>query len=688
MTDARTRHAELAQLINDARFQYYVLDAPTLTDAGFDAMMAELTAIEEEIPELRTPDSPSQQVGGAVSATFAAVEHLVPMMSLDNAFSTAEVERWAARLGAATPLLCEVKIDGLALDLVYRNRRLATAATRGDGRFGEDVTANVLTIDGIPHTLPPDAPDLLEVRGEVFMPPAAFAALNESLLAAGKQAFANPRNSAAGSLRQKDPRVTASRKLRFYAHGIGASTGEPLTRQSDAYARLAGWGIPVSPYNKVVPGLPEALGYIEAQENHRHDLEHEMDGVVLKVDDLARQRELGFTSRAPRWAIAFKYPPEEVNTKLLAIEVNTGRTGRVTPFGVMEPVVVAGSTVAMATLHNGHEVARKDVRPGDTVILRKAGDVIPEILGPVLALRPEGLPAWQMPTHCPSCGTELVEVREGDKDLRCPNTRSCPSQLRERLFHLASRAALDIETLGWQAADALLTSGLVADEGDLFALTADDLARSDFFTRVDPKTKQRVLTANAAKLLANLEAAKTRPWTKFLVALSIRHIGKGVAPIVARAFPSVRALSEASQEELAQVEGVGPTLAASIVEWFGVDWHRAIVEKWLAAGAVMADEVAEAAQEARATLEGLTVVVTGSVPGYTRESAQQAITDRGGKASGSVSSKTSVLVAGESGGSKYAKAESLGIPILTAERFEELLADGAAAIERAAGAGE
>ncbi|MFZ2426814.1 MAG: NAD-dependent DNA ligase LigA [Propioniciclava sp.] len=682
MTDPRARHAELAALINDARFQYYVLDNPTLTDAGFDAMMAELTAIEEALPELRTPDSPSQQVGGAASATFAEVEHLVPMMSLDNAFSTAEVEHWFSRLGEVSSLLCEVKIDGLALDLVYRDRRLAVAATRGDGRFGEDVTANVLTIADVPQTLPAHAPDLLEVRGEVFMPASAFAALNESLVAAGKAQFANPRNSAAGSLRQKDPRVTASRRLRFYCHGIGASSGAPVATQSQAYAALAAWGLPISPHNEVVPGLPEALAYIARQETHRHDLEHEMDGVVLKVDDLARQAELGFTSRAPRWAIAFKYPPEEVNTRLVSIEVNTGRTGRVTPYGVMEPVVVAGSTVAMATLHNAHEVARKDVRPGDTVVLRKAGDVIPEIVGPVLALRPAGLPAWTMPTHCPSCGTALVEVREGDKDLRCPNTRSCPSQLRERLFHLASRAALDIEVLGWQAADALLASGLLTDEGDLFDLGPEDLSRADFFTRVDPKTKERVLTANATKLLVNLEAAKHRPWAKFLVALSIRHIGKGVAPTVARAFPSDEALGAATVEELAQVEGVGPTLAASVVEWFSVDWHRAIVAKWVAAGAVLADPARPEEDDhpdVADTLAGLTVVVTGSVPGYTRDGAKEAIAAHGGKAAGSVSGKTSVLVAGESGGSKYAKAEALGVPILPAERFTDLLARGAAA---------
>ena len=575
MTEAedQSRHAELAQQINDARFQYYVLDAPTLTDAGFDALMAELQALEEAHPEFVTPESPSQQVGGGLSATFAAVEHLEPMMSLDNAFSTEEVERWYARLGGPAELLCEVKIDGLALDLVYRNRRLATAATRGDGRYGEDVTANVRTIADIPLTLADDAPDLVEVRGEVFMTPAAFAALNASLEEAGRARFANPRNSAAGSLRQKDPRVTASRKLRFLCHGIGASSGQAPQRQSEGYDLLRAWGLPVSTHNVVVPDLAAALAYIETMAGRRHDLEHEMDGIVLKVDDRARQRELGSTSRAPRWAIAFKYPPEEVNTKLLRIEVNTGRTGRVTPYGVMEPVVVAGSTVEMATLHNAHEVARKDVRPGDTVVLRKAGDVIPEILGPVLALRPEGLPAWVMPTHCPGCGTELVEQKEGDKDLRCPNTRSCPSQLRERVFFVASRTALDIENLGFQAADALLSAGLIEDEGDLFALTEEDLAKSDFF-----KTKAGVLNANAKKLLANLEGAKTRPWAKFLVALSIRHISKGVAPDVARAFPSVEALSSASEEELSAVDGIGPTLAGSITGWFAVDWHPAIVE--------------------------------------------------------------------------------------------------------------
>ncbi len=671
----RSRHADLAQRVNDARFQYYVLDAPSLSDAAFDELMRELEALEERRPELRTPESPSQQVGGGLGATFAPVEHLQPMMSLDNAFTTAEVERWYARLGGPAELLCEVKIDGLAVDLVYRDRRLATAATRGDGRFGEDVTANVRTIGGVPLTLSADAPDLVEVRGEVYLPPQEFSALNASLVEAGRAPFANPRNSAAGSLRQKDAKVTASRGLRFLSHGLGATSGPVVPRLSEAYELLRGYGLPVSPHNALVPGLDEALAYIAAFEARRHDLDHEMDGVVLKVDDRARQQALGATSRAPRWAIAFKYPPEEVNTTLLRIEVNTGRTGRVTPYGVMEPVVVAGSTVEMATLHNAHEVKRKDVRPGDTVVLRKAGDVIPEIVGPVVALRPEGLPEWTMPTHCPSCGTELREEREGDKDLRCPNTRSCPSQLRERLFHLASRAALDIETLGWQAADALLSAGLLTDEGDLFSLTADDLLTSEFF-----RTKAGALKANGAKLLDNLAAARTRPWAKFLVALSIRHVGKGVAPDVARAFPSVDALRAATADELAAVPGIGPTLAASIREWFAEDWHVAIVDKWQAAGCVMADAAASE-PDAEPTLAGLTVVVTGAVPGYTRETAQEAILARGGKAAGSVSRNTTVLVAGETSGSKYAKAEALGVPILDADRFDDLLARGRAALD-------
>lgn len=674
----RARHAELARQIEEHREHYYLEDAPLVSDAEFDALVLELLQIEERHPELATPDSPSQQIGGAVSATFAPVVHRTVMMSLDNAFDTDALRRWAARLGGPAPLLCELKVDGVAIDLVYLRGRLHTAATRGDGVVGEDVTANVRTIRSIPRVLA-DAPEVVEVRGEVFMRPADFRALNEGLVEAGRAPFANPRNSAAGSLRQKDPRVTAARPLDFLCHGLGEFSGAAPTRLSEAYGVLRDLGLPVSPHNRVVPDLDAALGYIEYFREHRHDLDHEMDGVVLKVDDLARQRELGATSRAPRWAIAFKYPPEEVTTRLLAIEVNTGRTGRVTPYGVMEPVVVAGSTVEMATLHNAHEVARKDVRPGDTVVLRKAGDVIPEIVGPVMALRPPGLPAWVMPTHCPSCGTELRPEKEGEKDLRCPNARSCPAQARERLFHLASRAALDIEMLGWKAADALLSAGLLVDEGDLFDLTAERLVTVPFFQRAHPRTREIELGENGRRLLENLAAARTRPWVRFLVALSIRHIGKGVAPDVARAFPSVDALATASLEELSAVDGIGPTLAASIVEWFSVDWHREIVRKWRAAGCVMADE-AVAPVGAEQTLRGLTVVVSGAVPGYTRETAEAAIVAAGGRAAGSVSRRTTVLVAGESAGSKVARAGQLGVPVISADRFDELLARGADAL--------
>lgn len=711
--DAAARHAQLAAEINDARLRYYVLDQPTLSDAAFDALMRELEALEDAHPDLRTPDSPTQRVGGAVGATFAPVTHLEPLMSLDNAFSFDDVRKWAARLGEPTPeLLCEVKIDGLALDLVYRHGRLVSAATRGDGRVGEDVTANVRTIASVPAVLTgPDVPELLEVRGEVFMNAVDFAALNASLVEAGKATFANPRNSAAGSLRQKDPRVTASRKLDFLCHGIGAYSGAAFERQSDAYQVLAGLGLPVSPANRVVATLDEALAYITEQGEHRHDLPHEMDGVVLKVNGRAAQAELGFTSRAPRWAIAFKYPPEEVNTKLLAIEVNTGRTGRVTPFGVMEPVFVSGSTVEMATLHNGFEVARKDVRPGDTVVLRKAGDVIPEIVGPVLALRPEGLPAWVMPTHCPSCGTELRPEKEGDKDLRCPNARSCPAQLRERVFGLAGRGALDIEALGWEAAIALTDPefGRPADattlpqtpvldsEAGLFDLTAADLAGVEvwrrrkkagveqppaqepfFYTKATAK-KPAAPRETTNKLFAELEKAKAQPLWRVIVALSIRHVGPTAARALADHFGSLDAIRSASDEELSAVDGVGGTIAAAIRDWFdGSDagWHRAIVDRWAAAGVRMADEASEASTVPQ-TLIGLTVVVTGAVPGFTRDSANEAVTARGGKSTGSVSKNTSVLVAGETTGSKYAKAETLGIPILPAERFADLLARGA-----------
>lgn len=690
--EARERHAELSEQLNDARWRYHVLDAPTVSDGEFDALMRELVDLEERFGGLRTPDSPSQQVGGPPSTTFTPVTHLTPMQSLDNAFSEEELRHWGDRVTrdagpglAQSGFLCELKIDGLAVDLVYEQGRLVRAATRGDGRVGEDITANIRTITAIPERISPidgHLPEVLEVRGEVFLGIEGFRQLNESLVEQGKAPFANPRNAAAGSLRQKDPRVTATRPLAFIAHGIGAVSGLELERLSAAYEILKGFGIPTTQYARVVPDLDGVWAFVEEVAEHRHDYVHEIDGAVVKVDERRLQDLLGSTSRAPRWAIAFKYPPEEVTTKLLDIRVNVGRTGRVTPYAVMEPVVVAGSTVAMATLHNGFEVERKGVLIGDTVVLRKAGDVIPEILGPVADLRDGTERTFVMPTECPNCGSPLRPEKEGEKDIRCPNQRSCPAQLRERLFHLASRQALDIEVLGERAADALLAAGLLTDEGDLFDLTADGLAQVEFFTRAAKKAEleagsgERVLNANGLKLLANLEEAKHRPFAKFLVALSIRHIGKGVAPDVAAAFPSIEALGSATEEELAAVEGIGPTIAESIREWFSTDWRREIVAKWQAAGCVLADEPAEPGEALPQTLAGLSIVVTGSIPGFTRDSAAEAITARGGRSASSVSKKTDFVVVGDSAGSKADKAVALKRPILDADGFAILLEQG------------
>lgn len=686
-TELRAEHQLLAEQVEEARFRYYVLDDPTLSDADFDQRLRRLEEIEELVPELRTPDSPTQKVGGAVSTQFTAVDHLQRMESLDNAFSTEELQAWAARIardGITDPAyLCELKVDGLAINLLYQHGRLVRALTRGDGRTGEDVTPNVKTIAAVPHTLTDSprfpVPDLVEVRGEVFLPVAAFERLNASLAEAGKAMFANPRNSAAGSLRQKDPRVTASRDLGMVCHGIGAREGFEPTAQSHAYEALAAWGLPVSEQVRVVGSLAEVEAYIANAGEHRHTIvPYEIDGVVVKVDDVALQRRLGSTSRAPRWAIAFKYPPEEVNTKLISIEVNTGRTGRVTPYGVMEPAKVAGSTVVNATLHNAYEVKRKDVRPGDTVILRKAGDVIPEILGPVLALRPEGLPEWVMPTECPSCGTTLVEQKEGDKDLRCPNHRDCPAQVTERVFHVASRQAFDIEGLGYEAAVALLEAGAITNEGDVFDLDAERLAKAPVFTRAPKKGEEGPqLSANALKLLANLDRAKAQPLWRVLVALSIRHVGPTASRALATEFGTMDAIETAPEGRLAAAEGVGPTIAEAVTEWFAVDWHREIVAKWRAAGVTMADERDDSVVR---TLEGLTVVVTGSLVGFSRDSAKEAILARGGKAAGSVSKNTDFVVVGENAGSKADKAEQLGVPVLDEAGFTRLLEGGPAAL--------
>jgi DNA ligase (NAD+) len=704
LDEARQRHAELSEKLRDAQYRYYVLDAPTIADIEYDTDMRALEALEEQFPELRTPDSPTQNVGGGLSTLFTPVEHLERLLSLDNVFSEEEFAAWtdrAARLGGAGPYLCELKIDGLAIDLVYERGRLARAATRGDGRTGEDVTLNVRTIKSVPDRLTGDAvPEVLEVRGEVFLPEAAFVRLNESLQEAGKPAFANPRNAGAGSLRQKDPRVTASRGLGAIVHGIGRVVGSgdgeisgaaagpseaghlegaPDT-QSGWYAQLREWGLPVSDRYKVFSSLDEVKAYIDyyADPAHRHETPYEIDGVVVKIDSLETQRAMGATSRAPRWAIAYKYPPEEVNTRLLDIRVNVGRTGRVTPYAVMEPVKVSGSTVDRATLHNEDEVKRKGVLIGDMVVLRKAGEVIPEVVGPVLELRAGGEREFVFPAECPACGTRLARD-EGEVDWRCPNTVSCPAQLRERLFHLASRSALDIEVLGYEAVVALLDCGLVADEGDLFALTAEKLGTCAFFVN-----KAGGLKVNARMLMMNLDEAKTRPLWRVLVALSIRHVGPTAARALADAFGSVDEIASASADALAIVDGVGPTIAASVVEWFTVDWHVAIVDKWRLAGVQLATPGFDPSAASSRLLAGVTVVITGTLPGLTRDEAAEAVRAAGGKVSSSVSKKTNFVVAGENAGSKYDKAVELGVPILNEDAFRALLAHGPDAVPASA----
>ena len=696
--------------------EYYQADAPRLSDAEYDAMYAELVVLEQAHPELVSGESPTQTVGGQRSEMFEPVEHLQRMYSLDNAFSADELQAWLERveagLGQVPSLLCELKIDGLAVDAVYVDGRLRTLATRGDGRVGEDVTFNARYIPAVPQRLVSAAggavPPLLEVRGEIFFPVADFERINAEQQDMGLPAFANPRNTAAGSLRQRvdrreaelaAARASSSRDrsvakiarmeaelgrararldgLRLTVHGIGAVDGVVIGRQSEGYSVLADLGLPVSDRARVHDSADGVREFVTYYGEHRHDVEHEIDGVVVKVDELALQRELGETSRAPRWAIAYKYPPEVVRTRLLDIPVNVGRTGRVTPYAVMEPVRVAGSTVAMATLHNAHEVERKGVLIGDMVFLRKAGDVIPEVLGPVVEERTGAERAFVMPTRCPECGAELRPEKEGDKDIRCPNTRSCPAQLRERLFHVASRQALDIEGLGYKAAIALLESGLVADEGDLFLVEPSDLLRSPFFTRDPGKTESGPqLSENAKVMLASIEGARDRPLWRVLVALSIRHVGAPTATDLARAFGSLDAIAEASVEDLAAVDGVGPVVAQAVHEWFSEDWHREVVEKWRRGGVRLADEPVDVGPQ---PLAGVTVVITGSLPGFTRDGAAQAAAGLGAKIAGSVSKATDLLVQGDDGGrtsSKRTKAESIGVPVVGPEGFAALLAGG------------
>ena len=666
---ARHRIDELTKEIRDHQFRYYVLDAPTITDAQFDVLLVELKKLEDANPELREADSPTLGIGGGFSTGFEQRDHIEKMMSLDNVFDTDELMGWFDRVekeAKAPTYLCELKVDGLAINLKYENGELVSALTRGNGVTGEDVTLNVKTIKGLPHTLKgKKVPALIEVRGEVFFPLAAFAELNESLEEAGKSLFANPRNAAAGSLRQKDPRVSASRPLSIVVHGIGARTGIDFDSQSKAYELLAELGLPTSDRFKVCGTRTEVQKYIDYYQEHRHDVEHDIDGVVIKVDSIAEQKALGFTSRAPKWAIAFKYPPEEVTTKLLDIKVSVGRTGRVTPFAFMEPVKVAGSTVTNATLHNAEEITRKGVLIGDVVVIRKAGDVIPEVLGPVIAQRTGKEKAFVMPTKCPECGSALRAITEGDVDIRCPNTQSCPAQLRERIYYIGSRAALDIDVLGYEAAVALLDAKIITDESDLFAVTKEKLMTSEFFTKKDGEAG-----ANVEKLLAALEGAKSRPLWRILVALSIRHVGPTAAQALASNFGSMKAISDATAEELAKIDGVGETIAQSITDWFAIDWHRAIVSKWEKAGVIM---VAQAAAQLPQTLAGLTFVVTGGLESFTRDSIAETIVAHGGKAASSVSKKTDYVLVGSDPGSKLAKATELGVPVIDETRFKQIL---------------
>ncbi|MGE5211413.1 MAG: NAD-dependent DNA ligase LigA [Acidobacteriota bacterium] len=672
---AALRVDELRAQIAHHNERYYTLDDPEISDADYDALVRELRRLEADHPDLVTDDSPTGLVGGAISATFSPVTHRVPMMSLDNAMDADELRAWADRVvkgldGAEPTYVCELKFDGLAISLRYENGRFVQAATRGDGWVGEDVTANVATIADVPHVLPAGAPEVVEVRGEVYMTRSSFEQLNERAVAAGEKTFVNPRNSAAGSLRQKDPAVTASRNLSFFGYQLGEVIGGPeFTSHVSMLEFAAGLGFAVNDHVQTFATIDEVAAHCLHWQEHRHDLDYEIDGVVIKLDDTAQRERLGVTSRAPRWAIAYKFPPEERTTLLRDIMVSVGRTGRATPFAVLEPVFVGGSTVGMATLHNQDQVALKDVRPGDTVVVRKAGDVIPEVVGPVLSLRPEGSTPWVFPTTCPRCGNPLVRP-EGESDTRCV-APDCPAQRDQKIAYFASRGAMDIEGLGEQMVEKLTAAGLVRDPADLYSLTVDQLVELD---RVGPTSAQN--------LVDEIEKSKTRPLPKLLTALGVRHLGPAASLALTNEFHTLDAIVSKSAEELAAVEGVGEVIANTIVSWFAQDANRAYIARLRDAGVSFGDPAAaEAAAAARAatpqTLEGKAVVVTGTLANYNREQAEEAITSRGGKSPGSVSKKTFALVVGESAGaSKLTKAETLGVPILDEAGFEHLLATG------------
>ena len=674
-TAPAVRVDELRAQIAHHNERYHTLDDPEISDADYDALVRELRQLEADHPDLVSDDSPSGLVGGAISATFSPVTHRVPMMSLDNAMDAEELRAWADRVtkgldGAVPTFVCELKFDGLAISLRYENGRFVQAATRGDGRVGEDVTANVATIGDVPHVLPDGAPEVVEVRGEVYMTRSSFEQLNERAVAAGEKTFVNPRNSAAGSLRQKDPAITASRNLSFFSYQLGEVIGGPeFTSHVTMLDFAAGLGFAVNDHVRTFTTIDDVATHCLHWQEHRHDLDYEIDGVVIKLDDTAQRERLGVTSRAPRWAIAYKFPPEERTTLLRDIMVSVGRTGRATPFAVLEPVFVGGSTVGMATLHNQDQVAVKDVRPGDTVVVRKAGDVIPEVVGPVLSLRPKGSRPWVFPTHCPRCGNPLVRP-EGESDTRCV-APDCPAQRDQKIAYFASRGGMDIEGLGEQMVEKLTAAGLVRDPADLYSLTVEQLVELD---RVGPTSAQN--------LVDEIAKSKQRPLPKLLTALGVRHLGPAASLALTNEFHTLDAIVSKSVEELAAVEGVGGVIATTIVSWFGQETNRAYIDRLRTAGVNFGDPAAAlAAAAARAatpqTLEGKTVVVTGTLANYNREQAEEAITSRGGKSPGSVSKKTFALVVGESAGaSKLTKAETLGVPILDDAGFEHLLATG------------
>jgi DNA ligase (NAD+) len=659
--EAKLRVEELRAEIEHHRYRYHMLDDPEVADAEYDALMRELRELEDAFPELQTPDSPTQTVGGAPATLFAPVTHRAPMLSLDNAFSVEELDAWYERLlragGEGARFACELKIDGVACALTYERGRLVQAATRGDGRVGEDITANVRTVQGIPRRLGvADPPSMIEVRGEIYFPVTAFERLNEQLTAGGQRPFSNPRNAAAGSLRQKDPKVTASRPLRLWVHSFGAAEGASFASHLAFLTWAADAGLPVPETTEGRGSLEEVKGFLGYWEAHRHSVDWEIDGTVIKVDQTDLQRELGTTSHAPRWAIAYKFPPEERTTILERIDVHTGRTGKVTPFAVLEPVFVGGVTVTYATLHNEDEVHRKDVRPKDTVIVRRAGDVIPEIVGPVLSKRKKGARRWKMPSVCPSCGTALVR-REGEADRRCPNKRGCPSQGIEWLFHFAGRGAMDIEHLGYMTVMRLLEAGLIEDPADIYALDAEKLGQL-------PGFKDKAI----ANVLTQVEASKDRPTWRLLVGLNIRHVGSHVAQVLARAFGSIDALAAASEDEIDAVPEIGPEIAATVAEWFGEDENRALIEKLRAAGVRMADERV-LAEEGPQPLQGLSIVLTGGLETMSREEATERAEAAGARVSSGVSKKTSFVVAGENPGTKLTKAESLGVEVIDEPEF-------------------